>query len=220
MPNILTIAYSVEGPTDVRFLQNVIQRTFEEIAFLCEGEIDVFQAIHIPSPRKGNFTDNIVDIARQAREMGIHVLCIHTDADANSDGDAFDYKIDPAFSTVRDSSQNVCKNLVAIVPVQMSEAWMLADRDLLKEEIDTTRSDADLGISRKLEAIANPKLLIEEAVRLSQSDKPRKSRNIAIGDLYQPIGQKISLAALDALPSYRKFKASVETAFRHLNYLS
>jgi Domain of unknown function (DUF4276) len=219
MPNILTIAYSVEGSTDVRFLQGVIQRTFEEAALLCDGDIDAFPAIPIPNPKKGNFIENTIEIARQANDMGINVLCIHSDADSGSDDSAFEYKIDPAFRVVHDSLLPICKNLVAIVPVQMSEAWMLADRPVLKNEMGTDRKDADLGIAKKPETIADPKFAIEEAVRKAQVDKPKKSRTITIGDLYQPIGQKIRLNVLDGLPSYRKFKLGVEASSRKLNYL-
>lgn len=220
MPNILTIAYSVEGPTDVRFLHNIIQRTFEEIAFLCDGEIDVYQATHIPNPKKGGYVDNVIEIARQANDMGINVLCIHADADADRDLSAFENRINPAFDAVKKSPLSLCKNLVAIVPVQMSEAWMLADPDLLRDELDTKKSNAYLGIARAPETIADPKMVIQEAVSLSQNDKPKKSRTLTIGELYQPIGQKISLEALDALPSYRKFKSSVTQVFRQLNYLN
>jgi hypothetical protein len=220
MPNILTIAYTVEGPTDVRFLHNVIQRTFEDVAFLCEGEIDVYQAVHIPNPKTGGFIDNVIEIARLASDMGIHVLCVHTDADADRDIAAFENRINPAFAAVNASPLNLCKNLVAIVPVQMVEAWMLADLDLLRVELDTKESTAQLGIARAPETIADPKSVIENAVRLSQSNKPKKSRTLTISELYQPIGQKISMDALESLPSYRKFKSSVVQVFRQLNYLN
>ena len=111
MPNILTIAYSVEGPTDVRFLQNIIQRTFEEVALLCVGDVEVFEAMPISNPKKGNFMDNAIEIARQADEMGINVLCIHTDADSDSDENAFYHKINPAFDAILKSKLPICKNL-------------------------------------------------------------------------------------------------------------
>ncbi len=219
MPNILTIAYSVEGPTDVRFLQNIIQRTFEEVALLCVGDVEVFEAMPISNPKKGNFMDNAIEIARQADEMGINVLCIHTDADSDSDENAFSHKINPAFDAILKSKLPICKNLVAIVPIQMSEAWMLADRGALKSELGTQKRDADLGIARKPETVADPKFAIAEAIRLAQTDKPKKSRCITISDLYQPIGQKIRLEVLDTLPSYLKFKTSVTDALKKLNYI-
>lgn len=219
MPNIITIAYLVEGPTDVRFLQNIIQRTFEEVAFFCEGDIDVYSPIQIINPKLGSFNENILSAAQSAEEMGIHVLCVHTDSDNDTDDGAFEFKINPAFEAVGNSALNLCKNLVAVVPVQMCEAWMLADRDLLKDEIGTNKSNADLGIARAPETIADPKEVIENAIRISDQDKPKKSRSTTISDLYQPIGQKIPLQTLEILPSFMKFKLAVENAFRQLNYL-
>lgn len=219
MPNILTIAYTVEGPTDSRFLHNIIQRTFEEVAFSCEGDIDVYPVINIPNPKLGGFRENILGIAAQAYTIGIQVLCVHADADADSDEHVCKHKIKPVFQEVADSQNNLCKNLVAVIPVRMSESWMLADRQLLKEEIDTNKSNTDLGIARDPEKMADPKGCIEAAIRIANEGKPKKSRATTIADIYQPLGQKIPLPELERLASYRAFRASVEQALRRMNYL-
>ena len=43
MTNILTIGIISEGVTDERFLPNIIRKTFEELAFECNGEIEVYE---------------------------------------------------------------------------------------------------------------------------------------------------------------------------------
>ncbi|MCO6491039.1 MAG: hypothetical protein J5I98_21660 [Phaeodactylibacter sp.] len=47
MSNIVTIGFVTEGTTDVRFLENIIKRAFEEIAFDCSGEIEVYDPINL-----------------------------------------------------------------------------------------------------------------------------------------------------------------------------
>ena len=113
-----------------------------------------------------------------------------------------------------------CKHIVAIVPIQMTESWMLADKNLLKEEIGIEKTDAELGIHLNPEAITNPKSLIENIIRLSKEDLPKRRRNrgLNISDLYQIIGQKIEISELEKLSSYVKFKNSLIEKLRELSY--
>ncbi|KAF0250032.1 MAG: hypothetical protein FD167_568 [bacterium] len=216
----LIIGFTTEGTTDVRFLESVIQRSFEGIAFECDGQIEVLPVQYIKK-QSGSFVTVVQTCAQQAQEQGVMVLCIHTDADDIADTNAFDYKISPAFTSINNMREdNLCNNLVAIVPVQMTEAWMLSDKRLLKSEIGTSKSDIELGIHRPPEDYSDPKQAIEEAIRIARQDLPRhRRRELSIGELYSIIGQKIELDMLANLPSYQKFKAAVRNAFRRLNYL-
>lgn len=216
----IIIGFMTEGPTDVRFLSSIIQRSFENVAFECKGQIEVLPIQHIEKQR-GSFVDAVKESVRLADERGIMVLCVHTDADEATDTNTFKNKINPAFSAVNESSADyLCKNLVAVVPIQMSEAWMLSDKELLKDEIGTQKSNQILGIEHNSESFANPKQVIEEAIRIARQDlTKRRRRDLTISKLYLPIGQKIPLSKLENLPSYQKFKESIRGAFRELNYL-
>ena len=102
----------------------------------------------------------------------------------------------------------------------MLEAWTLADKELLKKEIGTTKSDNDLGINRYPEGIGDPKQTIKEAIRIAREDlTKRRRKDLTINELYLPIGQKIEIEKLDILPSFIKFKDSIRASFRTLNYL-
>jgi dimeric dUTPase (all-alpha-NTP-PPase superfamily) len=77
-----------------------------------------------------------------------------------------------------------------------------------------------LGIHRSPETIANPKDILEEAIRIARKDFPQKRRkDLRLTELYLPIGQKLDLSKLEILDSYKKFKKSVRDAFKELNYL-
>ncbi len=221
MSNIITIAYTTEGATDQRFLESIIRKTFEEVALTCKGEIEVFDPVYIELKKNMNFIENIKNLAITALNIGINVFCIHADSDNISDEHVFKHKIVPAVQAVNTLPvDKACNNLVAIVPVRMSEAWMLADTDLLKEEFNTTKTDSELFININPETIADPKAVIEKALQLAQDHLPQRRNRIIIGELYQPLGQKIQLNKLEQLSSFKKFKLSVEDAFRKLNYLS
>jgi hypothetical protein len=219
MSNIIIPGFTAEGNTDVRFLASIIQRTFEQIAFECEGEIEVYEVTCLPTGKSG-FAEEMLKVAKMAFDRGIMSLCIHTDADDDSDEQAFTSRIEPAFhaiTTVEDAE--ICKNLVALVPVQMTEAWLIADTDLLREELGTTKSDQELGLNRSPETIAKPKELIEEAIRIAFDALPRRRRRPSLKDLYLPLGQKINIEKLSQLYSFQKFQEGVREAYRKLNYL-
>lgn len=218
MSNIIIAGYTTEGSTDKRFLEGVIRRTFEDIAQECDTEIEVYDLQHIPTG-KDEFIQEIVSAARKAEDIGVMVLCIHTDADEESDLTAFETRIIPAFEAVKSQDNNHCKNLVAVVPIQMTESWILADKELLKEEIGTQLEDRNLGIDRHPESITNPKEVIKELIRIAYDGIPRRRQRPNISELYLPIGQKIGLDKLLALRSYQRFKESVREAYRILNYL-
>lgn len=220
MSKQIIIGFTTEGKTDIRFLESIIQRSFENVAFECSGQVEVLPVQYIEK-QNGDFIEVVKYCARQAESFGVMVLCIHADADHASDTRAFNYKIIPAFTAVNQvETEHVCKNLVAIVPVQMTEAWMLSDKNLLKSEIGTNKSDVKLGIHRAPEVYSDPKQTIKVAIKLARQDLPRRRRReLTIGELYLPIGQKIDLNKLENLTSYQKFKEAVRSVFKKLNYL-
>lgn len=147
------------------------------------------------------------------------VMCVHADSDAESDLGTFQNKINPSLDIVKRLDIPCCNIIVPIVPVYMTEAWMIVDTALLKAEIGTEKSDNDLGINKNPEQIANPKFAIEEAIRLATEEDSKRRNRINIGELYLPLGQKIALKELYKLASYKKFRIAVKNAFIEMNYL-
>lgn len=218
MSNIIIAGFTTEGSTDVRFLKSIIQRTFEDVASECDSEIEVHDIQHIPTGKE-TFSEEVLRAANNAFKIGAMILCVHTDADDENDIRAFRERIDPAFQYIIENENDICKNLVAIVPVRMTESWMLADKTLFKEEIGTTLSDRKLGLENSPEAMSNPKEIIKAAIRIAFENLPRRRRRPDITELYLPLGQKVRLQNLSNLPSYQKFKENIRVAFKKLNYL-
>lgn len=218
MSNIIQIAYTTEGSTDERFLGHIIERTFETLLFESTNDIEIYPPVHI-SDKAESFNQTIVSIAE--KYSFFNVICVHCDADSPSSDNIMKRKIIPAFDIV-EKTNYACKNLVAIIPVQMTEAWMLADIDLLIREIGTSLSCENLNLpckSKQVEAIANPKYRIEDALRIAQSHVAKRRNRIKINDLYTPIAQRISIQNLEALPSFRNFFISARQSLIKLNYL-
>lgn len=211
-----------EGRTDARFFVNIIKRTFQEVGCReCHREIDIVDVQNIEI-EKSTFENDVIAASRKGVEdFGMSVLCIHTDADAPTDADRFDNKVNPASAKIKMMSGEVCKIIVPVVPVQMTEAWMLADKDLLKSRIGATESNRELGFDKHPEQIGDPKKVINDAIRTVQQERSRRHRNNSdIYALYHQIGESVSLDSLRQLPSFRKFEENVRNAFRELKYLN
>ena len=217
------IGYTTEGNTDVLFLEKIVERTFEEIAYECKCDIEPVVRFLKVDKTDLSFEEYAVKAAQQGvTEMGMMILCIHSDADGPTNKKVLENKFAPARIMIdAQSDETTCKNIVQVIPVQMMESWMLADKELLKREIGTAKSDNELKINRAPETITDPKSTIEEAIRIArQETTKRKRKDLRIGDLYLSMGQKISYDKLEQLPSFRYFQESVRDAYRELHLMS
>lgn len=222
MSNFILTGLFTEGTTDNRFLESVVKRTLEEVAFDCTGDIDVELEIIKIDKKDLSFSDQVLEASKSAFEkFSILLLFVHTDSDDINDELIFASKIVPAQKTLSEQDSNsYCKEMIAIVPIRMTEAWMIADTELLKSEIGIDKTDAELGIHLNPEKLNNPKNIIEEIIRLSKEDLTKRRRNngLNISDLYQIMGQKVELSELEKLPSYLKFKNSLIIKLKELNF--
>lgn len=216
------VGFTTEGTTDVRFLEKIIERSFEEIAYECQGDVEPVVWPLVVDKTGLSFSEYALKAAQQGvEELGMMILCIHSDADDATNQNVLDNKIAPARELIKaQSDDTTCKILVPAIPVQMMESWMLADKDLLKNEIGTTKTDNELGINRSPESITDPKAVIEEAIRIARQEITRRRRKeLRISDLYLPVGQKVSIDKLKELPSYRRFQEDIRQAYRELHLM-
>lgn len=222
MPIQLYIGFTVEGTTDTRFLTQIIQNVFEETAFDCRTDV-VIEDVRLVNVPKEGFTETMLSASKKAlAEYGMSVLCIHADSDARDIANVIEFKFTPFTTALHSlSDDEYCKTIVPVIPIQMTEAWMIADKELLKSKIAAQeKQDIDLGLERAPESYANPKHVIIEAIRIAQTGKTKRRRkDLTINDLYAEMGQTISLQRLRELPSFQHFEENVRSAFRSLGYI-
>lgn len=214
-----------EGTTDDRFLQNIVQRTMEEVAFDAHGQIEIEVCV-IKIDKTGlDFKAQVTAASKKGVEdFGMSLFCVHRDADNSSAAETLKNIIEPAIATLAElNDEEYCKKLIPIIPIQETEAWMLADSDLLKTQIGATQNDSELGFHRAPESVASPKEVIENAIRIVQQyqqTSKRRRKGLRIGDLYLSISQLIDLQVLRRLNAYQEFELTVRQAFRELNLLA
>ncbi len=220
----LVMALYAEGRTDERFLPIIAQRTAVRLlSEFSQRSVDVLEPIILDAQPKSARSENILLVARQAR--GYHLLFVHADADDPSPTRAMQERIAPGFQAVQDAlnlGESVCGHLIPVVPVQMTEAWMLADGDALREIIGATHSAQELNIparSRLVEAIADPKERLRQVLAASDAGRTRRRRQRLVASLYEPLARRIDLDRLALAPSFAQFMEDLKAALIELRFI-
>ena len=218
----LFIGLIAEGTTDVRFLKNIIFKSIQELSWSCDNQVDIFDIQEVTA-QGDSFVNKMLEASKKAcQTYGISALCIHTDSDANTIDTVMQNKFSPFLSALKTMpKEDYCKHIIPTIPIQMIESWMLADKGLLKQLIHARdMSDADLGLDRAPESYADPKTAIEHAIRRAMAEQPKKKRNqIGISDLYEILGNRLSLERLRTIPSFAKFEENVISVFKELELM-
>lgn len=218
----LFIGLIAEGTTDMRFLKTVIYKSMQELSWQCESEMEIFDIVEI-SAEGDTFSAKMLAASKCALEQyGISVLCIHADADTSSINDVMQNKFVPFFKVLNGLSEDeYCKYIIPTIPIQMIESWMLADKELLKQLINAKdKREIDLGIEKSPEKYSNPKMIIENAIRIAMSGQPKKKREqIKISELYEVLGNRLELTKLRTIPSFVSFEDYICNVFRKMGLM-
>ena len=218
----LFVGLITEGSTDVRFLKNVVFKSVQDLCGDCENDIEVFDIKEVKA-EGGTFVEKMLNASHKASvELGLSMLCIHADADDKTSDNVLHNKFEPFFKELsKMSDEEYCKRIVPTIPIQMIESWMLADKELLKQMINAQdMRDIDLGIEKTPEAYADPKEVINDAIRIAMSRQSKKKRDqIKISDLYEVLGTRLTLEKLRAIPSYDRFEQNIKNVFKEIGIL-
>lgn len=216
----LFLGYTFEGTTDKVFYKSIIERTISDI--LCSYSNKDVEIILTPFNKDGDsFVEQAINsIKKGYLENSIDIFYIHSDADDSTIDNVIENKFEPLLKAASSIEEiNECE-IIPIIPVYMTESWMLADFDLFKKEISTTKTKAQLSLSGNPEQFTDPKLKIIEALRITNSELPKKRRkDLLISDLYQIIGQKIEIEKLMTLDSFNKFYINSFEFLKNLNLI-
>jgi len=220
----LVMALVVEGSTDARFLDVIAERTALQI--LDEHNPSVVEVLPVQRlhPKAETQAQRVLAAARAA--YGYHLLLLHADADAPSRDAAWQERIRPGLALVQEAlarAEAVCDHLVALIPVHMTEAWMLADSAALLEVIGTDETAVTLGMNipiGQIEAIADPKARVEEIVAaVRRRISVRRRKYVQMASLYEPLARRIPLDRLALLPSYRAFETELARALSRVGLI-
>lgn len=219
--NMLVMGLYVEGPTDDRFLPVIIQRTTEQILLQYDrSEVSVLEPFIMKKyPNIAHRNESILQAARDA--YGFHALIVHTDADGPTQDEAFHNRFEPGNRLVQACTENVCKDILPIIPVRMIEAWMLADLEQFHKALGIRMSQEDFGLHSKaklVESYLDPKAVIASVIQQTYPDKPQHWGRIR-GQLYADLAPMIRLSQLKIVPAYQQFVSDLTTTLKAINII-
>jgi Domain of unknown function (DUF4276) len=207
----VTLALYAEGSSDGNFLPHIIKRTTETI-LAQHGRPDI--AVPLPDyqwQKPANIAKRVECILHIARQTtGYHILIIHSDGDDRGYGQTVAELFQPGKNRVLSVSlyENVCKHLVPLIPIRMTEAWMLADPDTLCRVLGKKAEARTLGIPIKAKLVEkelNPKTSLDHVIKSLYPRASKKQQQEHKNRLYKDLGPKISLKRLSEVPSYQQF---------------
>lgn len=204
----LRLALYAEGTTDEQFLPSILQRTCEQlIAKNNQTAMNILDPKVIAKNKNiAKRDESILQAARDAFDF--HILVIHADADSHTQERALQERFQPGHKLVQLSNEQVCKNLVPIVPIYMTEAWLLADNDALRQVIGTNMKAQELGLLQKaklIETDSNPKQTLKNIVQKAYANRSKRHQQVDLSIIYRSLGRSIRLEQLGNLKAYNQF---------------
>lgn len=217
---MLTTALYAEGTTDDRFLPIIIQRT-AKLLLMSNGatDVDVFDPIPIDRNmvKKGNLEENLLGAAKYSN--GAHILFIHQDADASTIQACMENRIKPALELIN-NEEEVCNNIVPIIPIRSIEAWLISDAEALARVVGTHMNPGEVNLPNRpqdVERILDPKDRYIEV--LKQLMAGRRRRRIDPGAYYTRLAMEINLDKLSLVPSFKEFMDALLFALIKENFI-
>lgn len=193
-----------EGPTDDRFLCNLLNRILPPLAIeVCKGGFDMGETRRISEPRRMRGASREERIAAVIEESWSEctLFVVHSDGEG-APAEARRERIEPGLARARRVRPDLAA--AACVPVRETEPWMLADPDAFCRIFETDRLPT---LPRDPEAEADPKAVLAAALC---SLGARMGRGV--DEYYAVLGAEVRLDALRRLPAFQQFEKELRAA--------
>lgn len=194
-----------EGPTDYRFFSILLERYLSHFCYVNQVDVDILPAILIKADEKypSSFIDRMKHIEQEHTSTGgLPYVFIHNDADSRTLDQVLTHKWEPWLNECKNSSM-----WLAIIPIKMTEAWMLADTSALQSTfiIDQKSVQQIIGTS-------NPESINEPKSKLREIAKTGKQKRIT--NFEENLAKRINLELLEQLPSFQFLKEQIQERIR------
>ena len=209
--DVLTCTLMADGSSD-RVLIPVLQWLLDSH---CPGSYALNFAEKLRSP-----SNSLHDrITTALADYPCNVLFVHRDAEADAPASR-QQEIEAAWTR---QGQRTDEQLVTIVPVRMTEAWLLVDEMAIRTASGNPNGTAALGLPpvRKLEQLNDPKTTLFDALTAASGRSPRRLKSFSpeasrhrVSDLMASCDPP-SFTTLRALPSFARLETQVRQLFQH-----
>ena len=194
-----------EGPTDYRFFPTLIERYLTRFCHTNGLDVDILPAVQIRSRK--NFSSGFIEKLKLIEQdsvgtKGLPYVFVHNDADARSLDQVLNFKWKPWLDECRNT-----ENWLAVIPIRMTESWMLADVEALKSTFIISAENIRQIIGNgDPESISDPKNKLAEIVRRG---KQKRTTNFE-----ENLAKRTRFEVLEQLPSFQFLKSQIEERIR------
>lgn len=217
MARSLTLALVVEGHSDAAALPALVRRLLTKAAQEFEDPPMLVDEVQVLIDQDKAAEPLATRIGRRLRdEQGWNLAVLHADADDRTPDQARRERVDPVRRAIEpDLGSN--QRLVGLIPVRMTEAWLLCDPDAFRVALGSTLSDEALGIPAEPEAVLAPKAALRAAIDRARGGR-RARRSLAGPDYTARIAEELDLDRLLRLRSARSFRDEAQAALVDLGF--
>lgn len=173
---------------------------------------------HCPGPYRLQFAEQLPagtrtlhDRIGQALQLyPCDVLFVHRDAERELPGTRVE-EIGQAMDGIDTTLQHVC-----IVPVRMTEAWLLVDETAILQAAGNPAGREPLGLphASRIETLPDPKELLFDALRTASGLSPQRLRRFNPEQTRHRVSELMDhLDCLRRLPSFQHLEHQIRTCF-------
>lgn len=200
---VLTITLMTDGPSDralIPIVEWIVSSKLDEQPF----QVQLAEAM----PAHGEGMVNRISYV--LKHYSCDILIIHRDAEAEA-WEVRNEEIRQALASV----DLVNIQTVAVIPIRMTEAWLLFDEAAVRRAASNPAGKAKLGLStsRRWEKEVDPKLLLLTALRDASELSGRRLAKFNAHEAKNRVAYLIrDFSILNQLESFNKFQIGLETA--------
>jgi len=199
-----------DGPTDAVLIP-IIEWTLRE-----SGGVEIAEGIHADLWRLSGNPRTLKDrIIKAVEWYPRKVLFIHRDAEKEDPASRLD-EIRTAVASVAGSG--CCLPVVSVIPVRMSEAWLLFNESAIRQAAGNPNGTVwlDLPPLNRLEDRPDPKSDLLEALRLASELRGRRLKKFNDAQAVRRVGDFLNdFSPLRELPAFLAFENTVRQIQAH-----
>lgn len=143
------------------------------------------------------------------------LLVVHRDAETSNP--------EPRFTEIQQALSDINCNVkaVPVVPVRMTEAWLLFDQQAIRVAVGNPNGKSPLQVPMaKWDEIPDPKSVLYDALRVASGHSGRRRKKFQVATAAHMVAEYIGdFSPLRRLPAFARFEADMKDAFRAIQWM-
>jgi hypothetical protein len=203
-----TLAMTGEGPTERDFLLPLVARFIQERIV---PSAEIFPKVWLDVDGKNDY-QRILSFAQHVN--GYSIAIYQFDADAQTVTDAWARRFKSNYERVK-KQPDVHMSIVATIPKRSTNAWMLADVDVLLRALFLKQRPSTLDVLKEVEDAekVDAKAILEATRRTTAK---RHRRPLSFPALCARLADEVHFEQLRKLPSFQFFEARLQESIAPL----